>query len=146
MWSLTDQEQTEACNGIYASKEVQGESHTSLWSVLHNHTTAASEAQGRGHREHSDLELRYLCFARLPSVQSVISRPSGSPGHCTCPRWLYHVSILLMPSPLFRFPEGKSAASGQSFPLPPPLLPRYSGAHTWLLQTFTWGYKSALKN
>lgn len=96
--------------------------------------------------EDSDLELRYLCFARLPSVQSVISRPSGSPGHCTCPRWLYHVSILLMPSPLFRFPEGKSAARGQSFPLPPPLLPRYSGAHTWLLQTFTWGYKSALKN
>lgn len=45
-----------------------------------------------------------------------------------------------------RFLEGKSAARGQSPSLPPPLLPPYSGAHAWLLQTFTWGYKSASKN
>lgn len=41
--------------------------------------------------------------------------------------------------PFYGFPEGKSVARGQSLPRPPSLLPPYSGAHAWLLQTFTWG-------
>lgn len=102
-----------------AAKEMQGRSPASLWSGPLNHTTAASDAQWWGYREHRDSELRSLCFAHVAFVQSVISYSWVYQSAVCALAWLHHVFILFTPPSLSQVSRRKVGSQG---PVPSTLI------------------------